>query len=237
MLADSDFGAVVFDLYDTLIVVAPEARVAHKQGLARRMGLGFGEFDTLWDESSPDSNLGRTGVTEQRFAWVGERAGVTTSPDLLTELAETEHRFLRESVRVVDGVPDLLRDLRAAGIGVWLLSNCSPSVEHTLDASGLRPLRDGQTLSCDVGFVKPDAGIYQHALAALGQPAQRVLYVADGMVSELSAARALGMPAARVTWSHSRGELPDGVPSAASVTELRRLIAAPADSGRAPASS
>ena len=231
MLDDSDFSAVVFDLYDTLVIVAPEARLAHQRELARRMGLSFEEFERVWQESSLPSNIGTTGPTERRFEWVLGQTGARgdsaqSSLDRLSrELAEVEHRFLRDSVRVVDSVPDLLRSLRAAGIRTWLLSNCSPSAEHTLEASGLRSLLDGESLSCHVGFAKPEPGIYQHALAALNQPAEQVLYVADGMVSELTAARSLGIPAVRVTWSHTDGELPEDVPSVATPHDLLSLIA------------
>lgn len=227
MLDDSDFSAVVFDLYDTLVIVSPEARLAHQGELARRIGLSFEEFERVWQESSLPSNIGITGPTERRFEWVlGQTGARDDSAQVSRELAEVEHRFLRDSVRVVDGVPDVLRSLRAAGIRTWLLSNCSPSAEHTLEASGLRSLLDGDSLSYDVGFAKPEPGIYQHALAALKQPAERVLYVADGMVSELTAARGLGMPAVRVTWSHADGELPEDVPSVATPHELKNLIAA-----------
>lgn len=44
--------------------------------------------------------------------------------------------------------------------------------------------------------------------------------------SALTAARSLGIPAVRATWSHTDGELPEDVPSVATPHDLLNLIAA-----------
>lgn len=218
--------AVTFDLYDTLVVVAPAARRAHQQDMADRIGIPLEEFLALWDTTTRASGTGVIGPTTDRVRHVLDQipGHAGASDDLVAELADAEHRFLRSAVRVVDGIPGLLADLRSRGIRTWLVSNCSASVAHTLDASGLLPLLDGVTLSCDVGHMKPEPEIYESALTALGVAAHEAWYVADGMVDELGAATRVGMRAARVTWSHATGHAPDGVPSAATAGELTALL-------------
>lgn len=223
-------AAVVFDLYDTLVVVEPAARRAHQQAAAARIGVGLADFLDAWESTSHASSTGLTGPTTARYRTaIGTlRARGLTDPDdrnlLAEDLAELEHAFLRDSVQVVDGVPDLLRALRADGQTTWLLSNCSPSVEHTLAASGLVGLLDGLSLSWQVGAAKPDQALYADALARAQVDPADAVYVADGMVDEHGAALRAGMQAVRVTWSHDEGTAPEGVPAVATVPELARLL-------------
>lgn len=256
-------AAVVFDLYDTLVVVAPAARRAHQQAAAARIGVGLADFLDAWESTSHASSTGQTGPTTVRYRTAIDMlrargllglgggsvvagpggtsatgpggvpgAGPDEAPSdaslgddaLAADLAELEHTFLRDSVRVVDGVPDLLRALRADGRTTWLLSNCSPSVEHTLAASGLEGLLDGMSLSWQVGAAKPDQALYADALARAQVDPADAVYVADGMVDEHGAALRAGMQAVRVTWSHDEGTAPQGVPAVAAVPELARLL-------------
>ena len=241
-------AAVVFDLYDTLVVVEPAARRAHQQEVASRLGVSLEDFLDAWESTALESSTGVTGPTVSRYRTVvdllrarghevaagqpahGDDGTASGSLDdapvdpLADELAGLEHAFLRASVRVVDGVPDLLRALRADGRTTWLLSNCSPSVEHTLAASGLVGLLDGLSLSCEVGAAKPDQALYDDALARAQIAPRDVVYVADGMVDEHGAALRAGMRAARVTWSHDDGTAPEGVPVVATVAELGLLL-------------
>ena len=59
------------------------------------------------------------------------------------------------------GMEDLVRRLKEAGYGIWLLSNASKAQHQywpRIPASGLF---DGKLISCDTGYVKPMREIYR----------------------------------------------------------------------------
>jgi putative hydrolase of the HAD superfamily len=223
-------AAVVFDLYDTLVIVDPAARRAHQRQVARQLGIELDEFRAAWDATALESSTGVIGPTADRYLRVARQLGeegltLAGAPEALADdLAEREHSFLRAQTRAVVGVPDLLRALRAAGVRTWLLSNCSRSVEHTLAASGLLDLLDGTSLSCEVGAAKPDLALYAHALDAMAVPAGSCVYVADGLVDEHAAAQRAGMRPVRVTWSHDDGSAPEGTPVVATTAALADVL-------------
>jgi putative hydrolase of the HAD superfamily len=88
----------------------------------------------------------------------------------------------------------LVRDLRAAGLMVGLLSN---SWANTYPDE-LLALFDAVVISGDVGLRKPDPVIYGLVLDKLAVPAARSVFVDDAPVN-VAAARALGMHGIRHT--------------------------------------
>lgn len=70
-----------------------------------------------------------------------------------------------------------------------------PALErHWRIADAFDPL----VISAEVGLLKPDPGIYQLALQALGLPAGRVLFV-DDFAENVEGARAAGLQALQFT--------------------------------------
>ncbi len=80
-----------------------------------------------------------------------------------------------------------------------LLSNAWPTLRPWLAARPrLAALWHAVVISAEVGLLKPDPAIYQHALAALGLPAPAVLFVDDNPAN-VAAARQVGLRAVRFT--------------------------------------
>jgi HAD superfamily hydrolase (TIGR01549 family) len=73
-----------------------------------------------------------------------------------------------------------------------MLSNVGFDLSPTLARTGVDELLDGAVMSYAVGVVKPDPGIFQHALEVLDLPASEVLMVGDAWRDDAGAA-ALGM--------------------------------------------
>jgi len=80
----------------------------------------------------------------------------------------------------------LVEDLRAAGVGVGLLSN---SWGNTYPRERIDALFDPVVISGEVGMRKPLAPIYELALERLGTPAGRVLFIDDAEPNILGARR------------------------------------------------
>lgn len=79
-------------------------------------------------------------------------------------------------MRIDPVMPALVRDLRALGIRVGLLSN---SWGNTYPRTQLEELFDDIVISGEVGLRKPNADIYELALARLDVPAHRTAFVDD----------------------------------------------------------
>lgn len=97
-------------------------------------------------------------------------------------------------VRIVPGMAELLRDLRAAGIGVWGLTNWSretfPVVFRKFPE--LRGLLDGTVVSGVERRFKPNPDVYRLTLSRFGLEASRCVFV-DDTPRNVEGARRLGM--------------------------------------------
>lgn len=132
-------------------------------------------------------------------------------PDSLRDLSaaahrDVFHRLLDEGPSVDQALGDALYDLTTrtwhayedaastmealqnAGIRVGVLSNVGVDVRDVLEREGLLRNTDAVVLSCEVGIVKPEPGIFEAALAALDLPATDVLMVGDSPKDDVGAA-------------------------------------------------
>lgn len=97
--------------------------------------------------------------------------------------------------RVLPGVPAALAALRAAGLGLVVVSNSDGTVEQALARVGLRDLVDQVVDSAIVGVEKPAAGIFRHALGLSGGTPERTLHVGDLYAVDVLGARGVGLHA------------------------------------------
>ncbi len=77
-----------------------------------------------------------------------------------------------------DAIPTLI-ELRAAGVRTALVSNIGMDIHDVLDRCGLSELFDAVVLSYEVGAVKPERAIFEHALKLIDVPAHQALMVGD----------------------------------------------------------
>lgn len=98
--------------------------------------------------------------------------------------------------------------LQRSGVDVGVISNTN--LVHTTWLRNHVPELDELhtvVLSCEVGLMKPDPAIYRLALARLGRPASRALFV-DDLVENVAAAQALGMAGiVHTRWEDSRAAI------------------------------
>ena len=100
----------------------------------------------------------------------------------------------------IAGAAEAMLALEAAGYGLAIVSNAEGTMEAQL-ASGRVCSVDGGSVakvavvvdSHVVGIAKPDPGIFQFALDALGVAADRCVYVGDTVLFDVDGARAAGI--------------------------------------------
>jgi putative hydrolase of the HAD superfamily len=124
-------------------------------------------------------------------------------------------------------VPAALRALRRAGHRLVVVSNWDVSLHDMLRETGLDALVDGAISSAEAGAAKPDARIFERALALAGGRAEGGLHAGDSVEHDVAGARAAGLRAVLVARAGGpvAQRLPAGVSVIGSLGELAALAA------------
>lgn len=110
--------------------------------------------------------------------------------------AELYDRFAEASAwRVFDDVLSTLDDLASAGIRLAVISNWDDRLRVLLQRLQLHNSFETLVISCEVGFPKPSAVIFEHAAAKLGLPPASILHVGDSRELDFEGARRAGFQA------------------------------------------
>lgn len=194
-----EYKAVIFDLFETLITEWGHKKYT-KNEMCADLNIPREEFDLYWDEKEKDRYIGKMSFTDS-IIYVCEKCGKQV--DDLTLSGIIDKRLKTKSACFESLNPDvvpLLKELKAKGLKLGILSNCSSEEVTTIKQSKLYPYFDQITLSYEVGMQKPDICIYQETARLLGVDTVECIYVGDGGSNELPGARAAGMKAIQAKW-------------------------------------
>lgn len=207
--AMTGFRGVLFDFAGTVVAPVPAqewvANVAGRLGVALSdgelgalaqsyldAGLPGGPYPDVVPEEIAELYESRDlGYDEHRRAYLA----------LLSAVAEPHPGFTQamyEEVLGPDGwvaYPDAAPTVDAlleAGLSVGLISNIGYELRPILRAHGLGTLAERATLSLEHRIMKPDARLFEAALAQLGTGAHETLMVGDHPVADTGGVR-LGM--------------------------------------------
>jgi putative hydrolase of the HAD superfamily len=211
-------NAWLIDVYGTVLRVDWE-RVY--EGLAEIAGVPSDPFRVAFGQVV-DEVMTRRGFGPEAMARVLSACGAEPSQGHVEELVAEDQRLLIDHAWVFEDAVDFLHRLRAAGASSALVSNCGDHTRGLLVHFGFDALVDEIVLSSEVGFLKPDARIFQYALDRLGVAPESAVFV-DDKVSYCRGARALGMGAVqlvRQAGSSGVGSLPGDPPVVASFAHL-----------------
>ena len=113
--------------------------------------------------------------------------------------AERELEEHLASCHLAEGALPLLRQLRAEGFALALISNLASAYVPVLRRLGIRQLVDEAAYSCEVGMVKPDPAIYRLVLENLGVAPQDATMVGNSIRADVLGAKAAGLSAVWIT--------------------------------------
>jgi putative hydrolase of the HAD superfamily len=186
-----DVRAVIFDLWGTLIPFASDRWERGFESMAEALGVPREQFERVWRDGY-EQRL----VSDLRSS-VEYACGVlgVTRADAIEEAFRLRVEMHRETFAPREDAVPTLRELRARGYPIGLVTNCSSEVPELVSESSLAGLFDVEVFSCRAGLRKPDHKIYRLATAQLGVEPQLCLYVGDGGDHELVGASDLGMQA------------------------------------------
>jgi len=164
-----------------------------------------------------------------------DRAGLDRLRDACTEVlrealggSPLSHADLRAALlaalrfRPFPEVPGVLRDLRARGCTLVVVSNWDVSLHDVMRDTGLRDLVDAVLTSAEAGEAKPGGAMFRAALRLAGVRAQEALHAGDSVEHDVHGALRMGMGAVLVDRDGRAPEVPPGVRV---VADLRGIAA------------
>src|SRR6266404_2245301 len=221
--------ACVFDAYGTLFDVAAAAR-----SCGGELGEKSSALSSLWREKQLQYTWLRAAQGRHADFWqvTGEALDFSLETLMLDQPGLRDRLMeLYLTLDTFPEVPDVLRQLKAAGIKTAILSNGTPAM---LDSAVKNARIDGLldiVLSVEeVGVFKPDPRVYQLAVDRLAIPASQIAFQSSN-AWDAYAASAFGM---RVVWCNryrQRKERLPGTPDyeIETLAELPRMVGAVRD--------
>jgi len=177
--------AVYFDLGG--VIVRTEYQ-APRQHLAERLGIEYEELVRLVFESDASRQASLGSISEDSL-WTQ----ITSS----LNLPESETASIREAFFAGDVIDHaLLGFMRSLHRDhkVGLISNAWSGLRAWIMSRRFEDAFDSMIISAEVGVMKPDARIYQLALATLGVSASESVFI-DDFPENVAGAREIGMHA------------------------------------------
>lgn len=191
--------AVIFDLFETLITEWGHKKYT-KNEMCSDLGIEREKFDLYWDEKEQERYIGEISFIDS-ILYVCERYDKYINESILNSI--TAERIKTKSSCFEYVHPDvfqLLNDLKAKGLQLAIISNCSSEEVTVIKQSKIYQYFDQVILSYEVKLQKPDIRIYEKAADLLGVALSECIFVGDGGSDELNGAKTAGMKAIQAKW-------------------------------------
>ena len=214
----ADKVAVTFDLWQTLILDAPErdevrSRMRYEdlhkaltslgvqlplQELKRGYEESAGRLQAIWKRNEDVAMIEQIRMIMELAS---NRSGtMPTNPSA----AETLERAYVDSLFVFPpklnpGALEILKAIRGRGHKIGLISNTGRSpgeaLRKLLESYGVLQFFDATVFSNEVGFRKPDRRIYEQAANGLGVELENIVHIGDDPEADIWGAKQVGMRA------------------------------------------
>jgi putative hydrolase of the HAD superfamily len=195
----SMIGAVLFDLYDTLITESG-LHPTRASSLATVLGLDDEAYRIEWKNRRPSVIRGELSLADAL-------AGISQSLAGRADIAAIDgirQRRMREKAaafaRVDADVAALVAALADRGIGLAVVSNGFEEDVFGWSLCSLAPHFDCTVFSYAEGIAKPDPEMYLRTVRRLGVEPGAAVYIGDGADNELLGAEQAGLRAGRAAW-------------------------------------
>jgi FMN phosphatase YigB (HAD superfamily) len=190
-LAPEPIDGIIFDFHSTLVgggdpgrwIEAAFRRLA-ADGVAAPVLSGdqiedlrvF--LDEIWRHAHVIDPRSERDLSPERHWEVFSRT-VAQFPGVKPDLVAALYAVMPDQWQFFDDAVPVLRELKARGVRIVVLSNIGIDIRPLLDRAGAGDLLDGVVMSFEAGIVKPDPAIFTRALDLLAVPATRALMVGD----------------------------------------------------------
>jgi putative hydrolase of the HAD superfamily len=188
--------AVVFDLFGTLV---PEFDRDEFFETVRAMAASLGappeRFEAEWHATAIERQTGVFADVEANVRAICATLDVTVDDAALARAIALRDALYDRWFHPRDGAVETVRELKARGYPLALVSMCAPDAPARFRACDLARYVDVEVFSSETGLRKPHPSIYGAACQSLRVEPRRCLYIGDGAYGELTGAAAFGMRA------------------------------------------
>ena len=205
------FRNCIFDLYGTLVDIHTDEE---RPQLWREMAAYFSaegvsyapdalhvRFKAIWrnlEKGSPLRSSARDTHPEIRaeevFLMLYAEKGAAANLDRAQKAARYFRERSTDYIRLYDGAADLLDSLRAAGRGVYLLTNAQRAFTvWELEQLDLTRRFDGVLISSDCGVRKPDKRFFDMLLKRYAIPAASAVMIGNDGKCDIEGAKKAGL--------------------------------------------
>ncbi|MBN1350002.1 HAD hydrolase-like protein [candidate division KSB1 bacterium] len=191
--------AMIFDLYGTL--VDNFSREAYRENLAqmaRLLQIPSEGFQKRWREIYVQRVLGFCKSPEDCIASACNAYNVKPGIDQIKQAEMLRWEFVRNSLKPREDTLSTLAALKASGLKIALLSDCSTEIPRLWEESAFAGVFDATTFSCTEFVKKPEPKIYFLTAEKLGVDPGECIFVGDGGSFELTGAARVGMHPIRI---------------------------------------
>lgn len=195
--------AVLFDLYGTLVDIEIDTARAETwmrfsdelAGAGIRLGPACLRQRYAALVEAEERQHGQAFVLDPLFFHKLLYDPVRQAPErLVTSFGRRFRELTTRAIQLRSYALPLLDALRRSGCKVGLISNTEGIVtDHDLETLNIHDAFDTVVLSTRVGVKKPDGGIFDIALRALGIQARRALFVGDDHLADFEGATRAGL--------------------------------------------
>lgn len=188
--------AVVFDYFGTLTpTLARVASSVDQPEIATILGVDREAVNQWWARSYPDRSTGRTGTGIETMRLLARTLGGDDSDEAIRAAQALRLATYTRMATPRANAADTLKTLRAKGLRIGVLSDCSAELPELWPDLPLADHVDEAVFSALVGERKPHRAMYTTVCERLGVEPGDCLYVGDGGSNELTGATAFGMRA------------------------------------------
>jgi putative hydrolase of the HAD superfamily len=233
--ATTSVRAVLFDATGTLLLFRePVGEVYRAFALefgvdlpATRIAEAFGRILAAADPMVfPAESPQRRRTLERQWWWRRVRSTFRAA-DSAVRFTDFEACFDRlwnhyggaAAWRLAPGTRQALETLRARQLPMAVVSNFDHRLPKILEQLEILEYFENVTIPTSVGAAKPDRRIFEAALAGLGNPDGRAVYVGDRAVEDVAGARGAGLLPIPVQSLATLAELPAHIDSLSWETE------------------
>lgn len=186
--------AAIFDFFGTLSAsaTARERHAGHEE-VAEVIGVPVQTYADAVLRSWPERATGGLGDLGATMRWLAAECGRDLDGETCAAACAARRRSQRGYVRIRPEAEPALQSLKASGLRIGVVSDCTHEVPEQWPELAIAKYVDAPVFSVEVGVKKPDPAIYLLACERLGVDPADCVYVGDGDSDELRGAEEVGM--------------------------------------------